>query len=72
MCYEYGGWQEEQWRYAVIEEEEEENEVKLPEKIEMEVGESESYGQWQFRRTQSLGKEWRIWGEWCLSKLMKF
>lgn len=26
----YGSWPEEQWRYAVIEEEEKKNEVKLP------------------------------------------
>lgn len=49
MC--YGGWPEEQWRYAVNEGEEKEIEVKLPRKTEMEAGEDNSYGQWQFKRT---------------------
>lgn len=49
MC--YGGWPEEQWRYAVNEGEEKEIEVKLPRKTEMEAEEGNSYGQWQFKRT---------------------
>lgn len=34
----YGSWPEEQWRYAVIEEEEEKNEVKLPKRQKWKLG----------------------------------
>lgn len=58
----YGSWPEEQWGYAVNEEEEKEIEVKLPKKTEMEAGEGNSYGQGQFKRTpiQKKSEEYRV------------
>lgn len=49
LCYE--SWPELQQRYAVNEEKIG-TEVKLPRKIEMGARECNSYGQWQFKRTQ--------------------
>lgn len=48
----YGSWPELQQRCAVNEEEKKGIEAKLPKKIEMGARECNSYGQWQFKRTQ--------------------